>query len=245
MHLKKKAQILAALVCFILCFAITLQFKSVTKNASLTSSQLKRNEDLQNQLINANQDIVDLKRENLQLSTDLDSYRSEAAQNSDGANALKQELDTLRMLAGLTAVEGSGVLVTISDSKSKVAEGDDPSSYIVHDSDLRDVVNELYTAGAEVISINDERLVSTSSIRCVGNTILVNNKRCAPPFVIKAIGDSTALESGLNIREGIIDVLKLYNIEVNVTKSSKIKIEKYAGAVNFKHAHNAKEQEEK
>ena len=241
MHFRKKVQILAALVCFILCFAITLQYKSVTKNSSLNSAQLQRNEDLQNQLINANQDVIDLKLENLQLATDLAAYRSEAAESSDGANALKKELDNARMLAGLTTVEGSGVTVTISDSKVKAAEGDDPSVYIVHDSDLRTVVNELFTAGAEAVSINDERLISTSSIRCVGNTILVNNKRCAPPFEIKAIGDADALEAGLNIREGIIDVLKLYKIEVNVTKSSKITIEKYSGAIGFKHAQTAEE----
>ena len=238
MHLKKKVNLLTAIVCFILCFTITLQYKSVTRNKSMNTSQLQRNEELQTQLINANQDNIDLRRENLQLATDLEAYRSEAAESSDGANTLKKELDNALMLAGLTTVEGSGVTVTISDSKAKVAEGEDPSSYIVHDTDLR-------TAGAEAVSINDERLISTSSVRCVGNTILVNNKRCAPPFVIKAIGDPASLEAGLNIREGIIDILKLYKIEVNVTKTSKVKIEKYSGAVNFKYAHNAEEQVKK
>lgn len=245
MHLKKKVQLLTAVVCFILCFTITLQYKSVTKNKSVSSSQLQRNEDLQTQLINARQDNIDLKRKNFQLTTDLEAYRSEAAESSDGANTLKKELDNALMLAGLTTVEGSGVIVTISDSKAKAMEGEDPSSYIVHDTDLRTVANELFTAGAEAVSINDERLISTSSVRCVGNTILVNNKRCAPPFEIKAIGDSSALEAGLNIREGIIDILKLYKIEVNVTKSSKIKIEKYSGAVNFKYAQSVEEQVEK
>ena len=79
----------------------------------------------------------------------------------------------------------------------------------------------------------------------MGNTILVNNRRCAPPFVIKAIGDPSVLEAGLNIREGIIDVLKLYKIEVNVTKSSKVKIEKFNGATNFKYAQNAEDKEKK
>lgn len=245
MHLKKKVNLLTAIVCFILCFTITLQYKSVTRNKSMNTSQLQRNEELQTQLINANQDNIDLRRENLQLATDLEAYRSEAAESSDGANTLKKELDNALMLAGLTTVEGSGVTVTISDSKAKVAEGEDPSSYIVHDTDLRTVANELFTAGAEAVSINDERLISTSSVRCVGNTILVNNKRCAPPFVIKAIGDPASLEAGLNIREGIIDILKLYKIEVNVTKTSKVKIEKYSGAVNFKYAHNAEEQVKK
>ena len=236
MHFKKKVQILIGLICFILCFAVTLQYKSVIRNNSLNSSQMQRNSDLQNELINVKQELIDLKRENMQLSTDLETYRDEAAKNSDGSTLLKKELDNALMLAGLTDVEGSGVVVEISDSKAPVQQDTPSSSYIVHDSDLRDIVNELSTAGAEAVSINGERIISTSSIRCVGNTVLVNNKRCAPPFEIKAIGDSATLETGLNIREGIVDVLKLYNIEVNVTKMSKIVIEKYAGTINFKYA---------
>jgi len=243
--LKKKIQIVVAFVCFLLCFVITLQYKSVTRNTSISMGQLQRNEDLQTQLINANQDNVNLKRENLQLSTDLEAYRNEIAESSDGASVMKKELDNIRMLAGFTTLEGSGVIVTISDSKEKTGEGKDSSSYIVHDSDLRSVANELFAAGAEAVSINDERLVATSSIRCAGNTILVNNRRCTSPFEIKAIGDSDALESGLNIREGIVDILKLYKIEVNVTKSSKVKIEKYSGVPSFKYAQNAEGKEKK
>lgn len=241
MLFKKKVQILAAFVCFVLCFAVTLQYKSVTKNNSLQSDRAKRNDDLQNQLINANKEIIDLKLENMQLTTDIEAYRSEAAKSSDGSNALKKELDNARMMAGLTDVSGSGVTVTIADSKAPSPSDEDNSAYIVHDSDLRDIVNELCAAGAEAVSINSERIVSTSSIRCVGNTILVNNKRCAPPFEIKAIGDSSTLESGLNIRGGVIDVLRLYKIEVNVTKMSKINIGKFGGTLSFRHAETVTE----
>ena len=234
-------QILVAFVCFVLCFAVTLQYKSVTKNNSLQSDRAKRNDDLQNQLINANKEIIDLKLENMQLTTDIEAYRSEAAKSSDGSNALKKELDNARMMAGLTDVSGSGVTVTIADSKAPSPSDEDSSAYIVHDSDLRDIVNELCAAGAEAVSINSERIVSTSSIRCVGNTILVNNKRCAPPFEIKAIGDSATLESGLNIRGGVIDVLRLYKIEVNVTKMSKINIGKFGGTLSFRHAETVTE----
>lgn len=236
MQFKKKVQILIGIVCFILCFAVTLQYKSVIRNNSLNTSQLQRNADLQNEMINLKQDMIDLKKENMQLSSDLETYRDEAAKNSDGSAVLKKELDNALMLAGLTDVEGSGVVVQISDSKAPASSDVQSSSYIVHDSDLRDVVNELCTAGAEAVSINGERIISVSSVRCVGNIIMVNNKRCAPPFEIKAIGDPDTLEAGLNIREGIIDVLKLYKIEVNVTKMSKIVMEKYSGSVNFKYA---------
>lgn len=236
MHLKKKVQILIGIFCFVLCFAVTLQYKSVIRNNSLNNTKNLRMADLQNELINVKQELIDLKKENLQLSTDLETYRNEAAKNSDGSALLKKELDNALMLAGLSDAEGPGVRVEISDSKAAPSPTDASSSYIVHDSDLRDIVNELCTAGAEAVSINGERIISTTSIRCVGNVIMVNNKRCAPPFVINAIGDSSALEAGLNIREGIVDVLKLYKIEVNVTKMSKIVIEKYSGTLSYQYA---------
>ncbi len=241
MVFKRKVQIMVAILCFVLSFAITVQYKSVIKNRSLSLSEMARTNELQNQLINAKQKVIDLEKENMQLSTDLETYRSEAAQSSSGSAAMRRELDSARALAGLSTLEGTGVSVKLSDSKQKAPENADTSAYIIHDSDLRSIVNELCTAGAEAVSINNERIISTSSIRCVGNTILVNNKRCAAPFIIKAIGDSDALESGLNMREGIIDVLKLYKIDVNVTKLSKVRIEKYTGSANFEHAETVKE----
>ena len=117
MLFKKKVQIVVAFACFLLCFAITLQYKSVTKNTSITKGQLQRNEDLQTELINTNQENIELKKEILQLSSDIETYRTEMAESSDGASVLKKELDNARMLAGLTTLEGNGVVVTISDSK--------------------------------------------------------------------------------------------------------------------------------
>jgi len=233
---KRKVQILIALVCFLLFFSITLQYKSVTKNNGAGIAELKRTQDLENQLINANEEIINLKKENMQLLSDIDIYRQDAASKDSGSNALKAELEKSLLISGLTAVEGQGVVIILADSSEAQTQGESAESYIVHDTDLRSVVNELYGAGAEAISINGERLVSTSTIRCVGNSIMVNNRRCTSPFEIKAIGNSTSLESALNIRGGILDVLKLYKISVNVTKSASVKLDKYTGNVAFSYA---------
>ncbi len=236
MVFKRKVHILVAFICFVLCFAVTLQYKSVTKNNSAGITQLRRTEELENQLINANQQIIDLKKENMQLTTDIDAYRQDAASKDSGSGALKSELEKTLLVAGFTKVKGPGVTVSIADSTETETQVQAADSYIVHDSDLRNVVNELYSAGAEAVSINGERLIGGSSIRCVGNTIIVNSKRCSSPFVIKAIGDADTLESALNLRGGVLDVLKLYKINVNVTKASEIVLDKYSGAVNFIHA---------
>ncbi len=236
MIFKKKAQILAAIICFALTFAITLQYKSVTKNSGLSSAQIKRTEELESQIINANQEIIDLKKENMQLNSDIELYRQEAASNDTGSKTLKNELEKMMLAAGLEKVSGPGVVITISDSTEMGDKGAGTESSIVHDTDLRSVANELFGAGAEVVSINGERLVANSSVRCVGNTIMVNSKRCSSPFTIKAIGDKDVLESALTMPGGILDVLKIYKINVNVTKESNIIIDKFGGSTEYTYA---------
>ena len=236
---KRKVQIFIAIICFVLSFAITLQYKSVTKNTSLGISEAKRLQELETQLINANSDIINLKKENMKLQSDIDIYRLEASSKDSGAGALKSELEKAHIIMGLTDVEGEGVEITLADSNAAASQGD--STDIVHDRDLRDVVNELYGAGAEAISINSERIVANTAIRCVGNTIMINDKRCSSPFTVKAIGDKAALESALNLRGGVLDVLRLYNIEVNVTKSDKLKISKFTGHIDLTYAQNQKQ----
>lgn len=244
MHIKRKVQIFVAIICFILAFSITLQYKSVTRNTSALRQENTRVQDLENKLINANQQIIDLKKENMKLHSDIDVYRNDAASKDSGAGALKEELEKALLVAGLTAVEGPGVEITLADSSAEKA-APDAESGIVHDSDIRSVVNELFGAGAEAVTVNSERLVTNSSIRCVGNTIMVNGKRCASPFVIKAIGDADSLESAMNIRGGILDILKLYKIDVNVTKSTSIKLDKYSGATTYSYARKTEKQVKK
>ena len=109
-------------------------------------------------------------------------------------------------------------------------------SAIIHDSDIRTVVNELFASGAEAISINGERLVSTSSIRCVGPTVLVNNTRLSIPFEITAIGDSKTLEAGLIVKGGIVDTLTPWGIDIKITRHTKVEVPAYRGFSSFKYA---------
>ncbi len=236
MIFKRKAQILAAIVCFALAFAITLQYKSVTRNSGLGTAQIKRTEQIEAELVNANQEIINLKKENMQLASDIELYRQEAASNDTGSKALKKELEKMSLLSGLEKVSGPGVVITISDSTEENDKAAGMESGIVHDSDLRSVANELFGAGAEVVSINGERLISNSSIRCVGSTIMVNSKRCSSPFTVKAIGDKDVLESAISMPGGILDVLKIYKIKVNVTKESNIVIDKFNGSTEYTYA---------
>lgn len=236
----KKTQITLAVLFFILSFAITMQVKSIIKNSSSENGEITRVEEAKEELVKKDLQIEDLKNRLLAATNDLDNYRKEAEQNTDGAKAMAAELERYKILAGLTDVKGKGITVTLSDSAAEPDAGKSASSYIIHDSDLRTIVNELRSADAEAISINGERLVSSSEIRCVGPTIIINGNKYVPPFVIKAIGEPDMLEAALKLKGGIIDQLKsLYGFDISIAKSAEIKIEKYSGIVSFKYAKSA------
>ena len=110
---------------------------------------------------------------------------------------------------------------------------DDISNYIVHDNDLRNIVNELKNAGAEAISINGQRIVSTTAITCIGNVIKINDEKVTSPFVIKAIGFPERFET-LSRSGGILDNLDDY-LEISTRKLDNVKIPKYTGVIASKY----------
>lgn len=242
MWMNKKAQFAIAGVFLVLSFLIVLQLKSVTKNTALENAQIQRTEDLQKELTKEKEKNIDLNKQLLQTNTNLETYREAAEKSDSGSKALAEELKNAMLQAGLTDVEGPGITVTLSDSNAEIKEnsGVNTANYVIHDRDLRDIVNELIASGAEAISINGERITTKSAIRCVGPTVTINNNYYAPPFVIKAIGDPDTLEAGLNIRDGVVDIMRAFQIEVSIAKANKLEIPKYNGQVSFTHAETVK-----
>ena len=230
MQKKRKRGELTVVVAFlVLGFLLALQLKSVRLHTGVDATSASRLETLQqlyNDLANERDGLKD------QLATaqkELADYRSAAA-NGEENEALKSEVDYLSMVAGLTDVEGPGVMVILRDSTASNTTGDE-NDYLIHDSDLLSVVNELRDAGAQALSLNGERILATSEIRCAGSVVLINGQRLAAPFVIYAIGDPTTLYNALTMRGGVVDVLSQWKIQVNVTMSEKLLIEKYDGTI--------------
>jgi uncharacterized protein YlxW (UPF0749 family) len=139
--------------------------------------------------------------------------RFASGENQD--NALRRELQDVNALAGLAPVKGPGVVVTLQDSKEApkdVGNGLSPETIheiqqagIVHDSDIRLVIDELFAAGAEAVSVGNQRVVARTAVRCVGPSILVNDVKMASPFVVKAIGDPKEIMSALRTPGGLLD----------------------------------------
>jgi len=149
------------------------------------------------------------------------------SKNDEYLKQLKKSLDDAKLKAGLTDVKGSGVVVKLDDAPARTANLD-PWDIIIHDIDVVKVLNKLKAAGAQAISINGERIISTSEQICAGPTIRINKNRYAVPYEIKAIGDPNTLYEGISKSE-IVAILQEFKIRVEITKSDNIIIPKFKG----------------
>jgi len=165
----------------------------------------------------------------------------------DAESEKNKKLAEYRLFAGLTQVSGPGVQVTLIDSNRHNSFGNDPLnlSNLIHDADIVMVVNELKAAGAEALSVNGERIIGISSIRCVGPVVHVNNVPAAPPYIIQAVGDQNALFGGINLPNGVLDRLRQFDATmVKVEKRDKMLLPAFAGGTQMHFAHEAKPNEE-
>jgi uncharacterized protein YlxW (UPF0749 family) len=232
-----KAQISIGLVFMVLAFLVTIQLRSVTKNNAAKDQAALRMEEALNEIGKMRQTNDDLRRQLDAAKSDLDQYRKEASEKSDLSRALSDQLTRADISAGLVDVTGPGVRVTLNDAKKKNADNlGDQNATLIHDDDIRKIINELCAAGAEAVSVNDSRIISNSAVRCVGPVVLVNDVKLAPPYVIRAIGKPEYLEASLNINGGIVDGLRIWGFEAEVAKQDEVVIPKYQGVLNFKSA---------
>ena len=218
---KNIAVISIGIVCLLMAFLVTMQIKSVIYNSAVNSEESLRVEDLLKQL-------NDERAKN-------DSMSDLIAENSEYSQTMYNQLEKAEILAGLVEVQGSGVTITVKDSTQRNTIGD-ANAYVIHDSDLLMIINELCDAGAEAISLNGERIVSTTEIRCAGSTVSVNNSRYAQPFTISAIGDPVNLENALLMRDGVYDTLTTWGLEISIKKVSNVVVPAYIGSLNYKYA---------
>lgn len=116
---------------------------------------------------------------------------------------LRERAASLAVVAGNASLEGPGVVVVLDDSTSSRSPSGDPNDLVVHEEDIQTVVNALWSAGAEAVAVNGERLSSISAVRCAGNTLLLHGRLHSPPYEIAAVGDAEALAEALPGQPGM------------------------------------------
>jgi uncharacterized protein YlxW (UPF0749 family) len=173
------------------------------------------------------------------LREELATVQREASQQTGQLSQVQVELEREQLVAGLVPLRGPGVVLQLDDSKTPPMPGTEPNDYIIHEYDVRDVVNLLWNGGAEAIAINNERLVNTTSIYCVGSTIMVNDTRLSPPYQIRAICDRKPVEALLNSPAQLTLLrprIKAYGVEFSVTWADEVEIPAYSGTFRLRFA---------
>lgn len=235
-----KYQIAIALVCLVLGLMVSIQFRTIKQGVGPVSEYRAR--ELASQLKKAKEENTKLTNAKKEYEAKIKEYEDTASKGSVSAKLLKQELDQARILAGIEDVEGPGITVIVDDLKFSEKVNYPLISYSM----LLELLNELNAAGAEAVSINDQRIISTSEVRQVGGIhININTVSYAPPFVFKAIGDPKTLEAALRLREGIVERIETSGVAITITQEQLIKIPKYNGVIERKYAKVVKEGESK
>lgn len=236
----EKWQVSVALVCIILGILLAVQFQ--TQQSISEAVPTRRVEELASMLKDAKESQKVLELEEDRLKKQLAERAMGSDQSSEGI--VEEDLRRNNVMAGLTPVQGPGVIITLDDSQRAPKLGEDPNLYIIHNEDILKVVNELWAGGAEAMAVNNQRLTATSEITCAGPTISINQTRLAPPYIITAIGNSNTLSASLHLRGGIFEALqyfsKQYGIQVKIEKEREIVIPEYKGSRTLKYAKTKK-----
>lgn len=155
---------------------------------------------------------------------------------SSRSDAVTKEDDPYMILSGKSALEGKGVVITLSDTEPKhLSPNVNPHDYLVADMDLIKMVEILHRYGAEVVSINNERILPTSTIDANDMKIAINGNEYGCTFIIKAIGNPDSLMEKLENEKSYVHALREY-INVEIKKDDDIKIPPFKGNIEFEYA---------
>lgn len=225
--MQQKKNILLTLIFAVLGLVVSLQIKSIVySNKNIESetaeevkkliAEIQKEKEIGQRLSEKVSENERIKEENIKNSI--------AIRKDYNLKSIKEELDSVKMKAGMVTVKGAGVVVTLDDADVRITE--DASTLILHDRDILRVVNELKKANAQAISINDERVTGLTECVCAGPTIMINGKKYTTPFIIKAIGDPNVLYDTVK-NSKIAYLLARDMIKISISKVSDITIPKY------------------
>jgi len=163
-----------------------------------------------------------------------------AARN--GAVAAEQSrADAVGSDAGLTALRGPGLTVSLDDAPRPSSDAPmvaNPDDLVVHQQDVQAVVNALWAGGAEAMTLMGQRLISTSAVRCVGNTVILQGRVYSPPFVVQAVGDTASLRTALDEEPGVEifrSYVERYGLGYSVRSHRDLRVPAYDGPLAFQH----------
>ena len=210
-----------SIACFVLVLVMSMQFKIVNQT-DITAIENMRETELRTELAN-------WKAKYEEIEAKIAEYQQTKQSNEETEKLVDTELEQVNMTLGKTDIEGEGIEVILRETENEEISN-------INAADLLVIVNALKLAGAEAISINDERIINMSDIVTINDTFVkINGQRILAPYVIKAIGNQTYLESALLGNGGYVDELKKIGQNVSIEKINKLKINKYNDEIKIKY----------
>ena len=230
----KKEQLIIAIIIGLMFFTLTLiifmQFKTINYT-DINALETMQESELRTELTAIKTKYTETLEQLQETKTMIKEYQETINTDKEASVLLESELEKSRNILGKNAVQGEGIIVTLTDVEvGKYGK--------ITAADLIELINELKAAGAEAISINGQRIVSTSYVVDLSSTFIsINGEKEVSPYVVKAIGDITYLESGLSQKQyGFIDTKVNSGKNVTLEKSDNIYIEAYSKTFEFKYA---------
>lgn len=216
------------IACFALATVMTMQFKIVNQT-DITSIENLRESELKTELANWKSKYDETNAKYEETMQKIQEYKEMEQSNNEATELVNQELEQINTILGLTDVEGEGIIITLRDSESEEMGA-------INANDLMIIVNSLKLAGAEAISINDERIINMSDITYINYSFVkINGQRILSPYIIKAIGNQSYLESALVGNGGHVDELNKLGYDVSIEKEEKVQINKYNKEITTKY----------
>ena len=215
---------------------VSLQWRTQSERSELT---VRYNAPLTDAASALQNEQNGLKAQLADLRARLDEIQRNAGTQSGTAHELQARIEELKARAGLTDRTGDGVVVQLDDSHATGVTSKDLDKSICHSTDLTDIVNTAWRGGADAVAVNDERIVNSSSVYCVGSTIMVNGTLMSPPFSVAVIGPQNALLSAYDDPAQLSDIKQRRDVQglgFTVRRASAIHVPAYSGALNIRYA---------
>lgn len=222
----RKRPILFSVVFLVIGFILAFSYRTFEKDLKgdkMTSSTLGAEEAYREELILQQERNRELSDEIGVKQEEVLAYEHSFSTQEEEHAYLVEEAKDLRLLLGVVPAKGQGLRVTLTDAEYDPVE-QNPNDYIVHESHIFKVMNELKIAGAQGIAINGQRITENSYIKCTGPVITIDDKMFPAPFVIEAIGDMDILHDSLHLKGGVIDRLLLDNIVVTTEQMKDLQL---------------------
>ncbi len=227
---KTENQYIFLIVFLIFGIVVAVQLKSTLYAKRLTVSNSLSVEKLREQLAQEQKETDALKiaiDENLVMKNDIIKDYIEKQNDVQ----LADDWIKIKLSAGLVDVKGPGITIMLDDAPAR--QPDTPVNWqIIHDQDIKIILNDLKKAGAQAISINGERVVPMSEQLCAGPTIMINDNRYPVPYIIEAIGVPDMLYEIISTSSRIAE-MTAFNIRIEITKSKELTLAKYSGTDNL------------